>query len=108
MEQQTEHLFVQHAEDVTIVTINDEQILEKACIKGLEESLLAIVDAWKRQNIILDFANVRFMSSAFLGLLVKLQTRIFEKGGQLTLKNIAPDIHKVFEITQLTKVFDIS
>jgi anti-anti-sigma factor len=108
MDLRTEQLFVQHAEDVTVVTLNDRRILEKTCIKGLEEELLAVVAAWKRQQIVLDFSNVRFMSSAFLGLLVKLQTLIFEKGGQLTLTNIAPDIRQVFEITQLTKVFDIA
>jgi len=108
MDQETEQLSVHHDEDVTIVTFNEEQILESTCIKELEEALLAIIDAWKRQNITLDFVNVHIMSSAFLGLLVKLQARVCEKGGHLTLKNIAPSIRKVFEITQLTKVFDIA
>jgi anti-anti-sigma factor len=48
------------------------------------------------------------MSSAFLGLLVKLQTRIAEKGGHLTLQKISPGIRQALEITQLTKVFDIA
>ena len=48
------------------------------------------------------------MSSAFLGLLVKIQKRVNEKEGHLTLKNIDPNIQQVFEITQLTRVFDIS
>jgi anti-anti-sigma factor len=108
MEQGTERLLVQHGDDVTVVTFNDEQILEMACVKRLEESLNAIVDAWKCQNITLDFSNVHLMSSAFLGLLVKLQTRIAEKGGHLTLQKISPGIRQALEITQLTKVFDIA
>ena len=107
MEQETEQLSVQHTEDVTIVTFNDGQLLETAHINRLEKSLLAIVDDWKRPHLVLDFSNVHIMSSAFLGLLVKLQARIFEKGGQMTLKKIAPSIRQVLEITQLTKVFNI-
>ena len=108
MEQETEQLSVQHGDDITFVTFNDEQILEMACVKRLEESLNAIVDAWKCQNISLDFSNVHLMSSSFLGLLVKLQTRISEKGGHLTLTKISPSIRQVLEITQLTKVFNIA
>ena len=108
MEQQTEQLSVQHTEDVTIATFNYGQILETACINRLEEVLMAIVVAWKHPHLILDFSKVHIMSSAFLGLLVKLQARVFEKGGQLTLKNISPSIRQVLEITQLTKVFTIA
>ena len=108
MEQDTANLFVQHAQDVTLVTFNDEEILEETCIQGLDQALMAIVEDARRQNLLLDFANVRFMSSAFLGLLVKIQKGIDARKGHLTLKNIDPNIHQVFEITQLTKVFDIS
>jgi anti-sigma B factor antagonist len=108
MEQDESKLFVQHVEGVTIVTFHDEGILEETCIKGLDKSLMAIVEEAKRQSLLLDFSNVRFMSSAFLGLLVKIHRGVCEKDGRLMLKNIDPNIYKVFEITQLTKVFDIS
>lgn len=108
MEQDESKLFVQHAESVTLVTFHDEEILEETCIKGLDKSLMAIVEDAKRENLLLDFSNVRFMSSAFLGLLVKIHKRVCERDGRLTLKNIDPNIYKVFEITQLTKIFDIS
>ena len=108
MEQDTANLFVQHAQDVTLVTFNDEEILEETCIQGLDKALMAIVEDARRENLLLDFCNVRFMSSAFLGLLVKIQKRVNEKEGHLTLKNIDPNIQQVFEITQLTRVFDIS
>ena len=108
MEPVNEKLFVQHSVDVTLVTFNDIEILEDGHIKALEESLLSVVKDAKRQNMLLDFCNVRYMSSAFLGLLVKIHKRICERGGKLELCNINPQIYKVFEITQLNKVFDIS
>jgi anti-sigma B factor antagonist len=47
------------------------------------------------------------MSSAFLGLLVKIHKRVIEAGGDLQLCNLSPNLYKVFEITKLTKIFDI-
>ena len=58
--------------------------------------------------MVLNFANVKFMTSAMLGLLVRVHKKVLERGGQIELRNMDSNIHKVFEITQLTKVFDIS
>ena len=106
MEPNDSNLFIQHGADETLITFSDIEILEEGHIKELEESIMSVVE--KRQNMLLDFCNVRFMSSAFLGLLVKIHKRICERGGKLELCNIKPEIYKVFEITQLNKVFDIS
>lgn len=108
MEKDEPELFVQHTDDLTLVTFQDEEILESTFIQRLEKSLMTVVEEARRQNLLLDFSNVQFMSSAFLGVLVKVHKRVREKNGHLTLTNIAPSIHKVFALTQLTKVFDIS
>ena len=108
MEPVDDRIFVQHGVDVTFATLNDEKILEEQHIKELEEELMFVVEEEKRDNLMLDFCNVKFMTSAFLGLLVKVHKRVRERGGYLKLRHIDPTIYKVFEITQLTKVFDIS
>jgi anti-anti-sigma factor len=48
------------------------------------------------------------MTSAMLGLLVRIHKRVGERGGQLELRNLDNNLHKIFEITQLTKVFNIT
>ena len=103
-----ELLFVQHAVDVTLVTFKDIEILDEGHIKELQESILSIVEQAKRRDMLMDFCNIQYMSSAFLGLLVKIHKRISERGGKLELCNINPQIYKIFEITQLNKVFEIS
>ena len=101
-------IFIQHSVDATIVTFLDTEILEEGAIKALEEAIMPVVQEARRQDMLLDFCNVRFMSSAFLGLLIKIHKRTRERGGHLELRNINPEIYKVFEITQLNRVFDIS
>ncbi len=98
---------VEYCENATIVTLSDEKILEEKDISALQESVMSIIEQADRMNLILDFHNVQFLSSAVLGVLIRVSKRIYERDGQLRLCNIQPKIHEVFKITRLTKVFDI-
>jgi anti-anti-sigma factor len=100
-------IIVENGTDVTLVTFEDENILEEQQIRKLERALLPIVRENEQKRLVLNFQNVKFMSSSFLGLLVKIHKRVVEMDGQLQLFNLDPKIHKVFEITQLVKIFDI-
>jgi len=98
---------VEYAENATIITLADEKILEEKDIRSLQESIMSVIEQSERMNLILDFCNVRFLSSAVLGLLIRISKKIYERDGQLRLCNINPKIHEIFKITRLTKVFDI-
>ncbi len=98
---------VEYAENATIATLTSESILEEKDIQALQKSIIPVIEQAERINLILDFCNVRFLSSAVLGLLIRISKKIYERDGQLRLCNINPKIHKVFKITRLTKIFDI-
>ena len=98
---------VEYAGDATIVTFTDEKILEERDIKALQDSIMSVIEQARRLNLILDFGNVRFLSSAVLGLLIRISKRIYERDGSLRLCNINPKIYEIFKITRLTKTFDI-
>jgi len=98
---------VEYAENATIVSFTDEKILEEKDINSLQESIMSVIEQTERINLILDFSNVRFLSSAVLGLLIRTSKRIYEHDGRLRLCNIDPKIYEIFKITRLTKTFDI-
>ena len=98
---------VKYAENATIVTFNNERILEEKDIKVLQESITSIIEQTSRIKLILDFTNVRFLSSAVLGLLIRVSKKVYERDGYLGLCNINRKIYEVFKITRLTKIFDI-
>lgn len=98
---------VGYARNATIVTFTDEKILEEKDIQALQDSIMSVVEQADRISLILDFGNVRYMSSAVLGLLIRISKRVYERDGQLRLCNINPKIHEIFKITRLTKTFDI-
>lgn len=98
---------VEYEENATIVTFTEEKILEDAEIRSLQESVLSVVDQEGATNLILDFKNVRFLSSAVLGVLIRVSKKVHEQGGHLRLCHIAPKIHEIFRITRLTEAFEI-
>jgi anti-sigma B factor antagonist len=98
---------VRYIENATIVTLTEEKILEESDIRALQESITSAIEQGRQTNLILDFQNVRFLSSAVLGLLIRVSKKIYEQDGQLRLCNINAKIYEIFKITRLTKVFDI-
>ncbi len=99
---------VTYAGNATVVSFTDEKILEEKDIKELQESLMSVIEsASGKISLILDFGNVRFLSSAVLGLLIRVSKKIYEQDGQLRLCSINPKIYEIFKITRLTKIFDI-
>lgn len=98
---------VEYSENATIVTFTDEKILEEKDIQALQDSIMSVIEQAERINLILDFHNVRFLSSAVLGLLIRVSKKIYEHEGQLRLCNINARIYEIFKITRLTKIFDI-
>jgi len=99
---------VEYTGNATIVTFTDQKILEEKDIQALQESIMSVVESTGGGlNLILDFCNVRFLSSAVLGLLIRISKRIYQREGQLRLCNINPKIYEIFKITRLTKIFDI-
>ena len=98
---------VEYTDNATVVTFTTEKILEEKDIQALQEAIISIIEQTERINLILDFVNVKFLSSSVLGLLIRVSKKIYENDGQLKLCNINPKIYEIFKITRLTKIFDI-
>ena len=107
MEPVSPKISVEYAGQATIIAFTEEKILEEKDIQVLEKSIMGVIEQTGGLNLVLDFSNVKFLSSAVLGLLIKLSKRIYEQDGQLRLCGINPKIYEIFRITRLTKIFDI-
>ncbi len=102
-----EKITVQGSEDVVVVTFEEGTIVEDLEIRKLELALLPVVRTHPDKRFVLNFAKVKFFSSGLLGLLIRVHKRVIEAGGHLQLSNLNGKVRKVFEMTQLVKVFDI-
>ncbi len=100
-------LEVSRVDDVTVVRFIDRRILDEANIQEIGQELSRLVEEGSCTKLLLNFANVEFLSSGVLGRLISLEKKIKKNGGLLVLSNIRPVIYDVFTITQLNKVFQI-
>ena len=96
--------YVQHA---AIATLTDEKILDESDIRGLADSIMPLLETSPGVNLVLDFSNVKFLTSAVLGLLIRISRKIYESEGQFKLCGINPKIQEIFRITRLDRIFDI-
>ena len=98
---------VREENDITHVSFVDRNILEEANIQQIGDEISGIVDRSGNPKILIDFSEVEHLSSAALGTLITINNKIRQKGGQLRLTNIDPQIYEVFVITKLNKLFQI-
>ena len=92
-------------EDVTVVSFVENRMLDELNIKEVGDQLVDLVEKYDKKKILLNFANVEYMSSAALGKLITLHNKAKAKGGQVRMCCIHPNIFEVFKITQLDKLF---
>lgn len=100
-------LEVEDIGDVCVVNFVDRKIIDEQNIQAIGEELNSLVDDFGRRKVLLNFANVSYLSSAALAKLITLNKKLLQVGGKLILCNIDPQIYEVFEITRLNKVFNI-
>ena len=98
---------VQYSDNIIVITFTENKILETSDINLLDDSISNVIEQSENNKFIFDFCNVKFLSSAVLGLLIRLSKKIYEKQGQMVFCNIQPKLYEVFQITRLTQIFDI-
>lgn len=61
----------------------------------------------KENDVALDFAEVTFIDSSCLGVLVSMARSLRAKNGDIKLARLSDDMKSIFQITRLDKIFDI-
>lgn len=83
--------------------------LEGQIINGETEVLRsAVQSASDASDIILNFANVTAVDAHGLGVLLELREQSLAKGAHFELINVSKRLYRIFEITRLHTVFEIS
>ena len=91
--------------DVCIIEVEGQLIVGNR--QDLKKKALDEMDKGTRK-ILIDFARTGYIDSSGLGALVSLAKKIREMGGELRLANLNDDLQKLFELTKLDTLFQIS
>jgi anti-sigma B factor antagonist len=73
----------------------------------VREPLYRMVEAEGRKNLVLNFENVRVLSSAPIGVLINLKKKTASVGGAVRLCGIDPDLLEILQLTHTANLFEI-
>src|SRR5580704_2373636 len=101
------HLRLGPSDGVTVVSFVDTKIVTEENIQEVGDQLYSLVEDEGHRQLLLNFGNVQYLSSAALGKLINLKKKVGAVKGKLKLCCIHPDLLEVFRITRLDQVFEI-
>lgn len=61
----------------------------------------------KKSDVVLDFKELDYIDSTGLGMLINLYKSLNESNHKLSIRNENQNIRKIFEITDLTELFNM-
>ena len=95
------------------ITVADNHVVVNVCgsiyveeAAQIRESLIGYIEKGHK-TFVVDLGNVDYIDSSGLGTLVAIQKRALQNGGSVIIKNLKGLVKDLFELTRLTKVFEI-
>jgi anti-sigma B factor antagonist len=90
---------------VTVGTIHSASVLDAINVTEFGQETVAYLKKRRGINLLMNFEQVTYLSSAVLTELLRIKEVAESHGGGLRLCALNDDIRKIFEITNLDKVF---
>jgi anti-anti-sigma factor len=100
-------LSVQYVGEITVVEFTEPRIVDQAQLERLGSRLCELIDSLAVARILIDLDRVESMSSSALGILVEAHNIAEQRGGQLHLANLDPQLSKMLKMTKLHRVLNL-
>jgi anti-sigma B factor antagonist len=104
------HIQVERRQDALVIALLDNRITDSGHVHALHVWIQEATEPPQGGNanvVMIDFANVEYLSSSMLSVLVALQARLQRQGRRLVLAGLADTLRSIFRMTKLHRVFDI-
>jgi anti-anti-sigma factor len=93
------------SDEIPVIHLKGEIDLQTC--SGFKDTLREMIDE-RYRNIVIDLAEVPYLDSAALGVLVDAVRRVREDDGGIYLVATTPFVRRAFEITRLARIFELS
>ncbi|MBW7856903.1 MAG: STAS domain-containing protein [Leptonema sp. (in: Bacteria)] len=93
--------------------VNDKLIvylegrLDVTVATEVEEQLIKLIDEDGERHIILNLDQVEYMSSSGFRACIAILRKLKQRDGSLKLSNIRASVKRIFDVIELTSLFDI-
>ena len=74
-------------------------------INTISNKIADFIEKSRPSKLIFDFKQVKFFSSQVLGMLLNTRNKLSANNGEVLISSINPQLHRVFRITNLDKIF---
>lgn len=81
--------------------------LDVAVSAELEDQLMKAVEEKSLEKLVLNMENVEYMSSSGFRVAIALLRKLTDKGGALKICNLKPAVKRIFDVIELTSLFEI-
>ena len=92
-------------DDVAVVTFKSASVSDVEGIAAASEKIKEFIEENHPNRLIIDFWGVKFFSSLVLGVLLEIRSKLEVYNGEVVISAINPQLHKIFRITNLDKIF---
>jgi anti-anti-sigma factor len=88
-----------------VVSFEGTSLIDADGITSAWELIKEFIRKNQPKRIVVDFSQVKFFSSQVLGILLDVRSRVADYGGDVVISSIEPQLHRVFKITNLDRIF---
>jgi anti-sigma B factor antagonist len=106
MAQPSGHLIIQTYDRIVLVQVTKDRLLDPPVITAISTELAELLDRHAKPSIILDMAQVSYLSSAMVGKLIALYKAVVAAKGRLAIAGVKADLMPLFKITQVDRLID--
>ncbi len=100
-------LEVTQIEDVVVVKFLRAGMLESDQIPAATEAINQLLGGSDATKFVIDFEAIDYLNSTGIGMLIALRQDALQRGQQIRLCSMSPDVRSVFSVLQLDQVFGI-
>jgi anti-anti-sigma factor len=100
-------LIVEQVGEVTLIRLQRRLLLESETIEAVAKHLSGLVEKGGHSRLLINFGCVERLSSDMLGKLITVHRKTMAAGGRLAICQVHPEIRKVFDLINLSKLLHI-
>jgi len=91
--------------NVAVVAFKTTSISDVDAIAATSKQIKGFIEENHPDKMVFDFEQVKFFSSQVLGVLLDARAKLKTYDGEVVISAINPQLHRVFRITNLDKIF---
>lgn len=99
---------IDSADRATVIRLALPRVIDSQDFDELNDAMLSLVTERSNHSWIIDLAEVDYMGSAMLGLMVNLRQRIKIAKGRLVLCSMPPTLMQIFRTCCMERLFVIA